>query len=241
MIPPTKPQKKLFLSLSAVLLCIVSTLSQAQVRTLYKNIYTAKVSGLTLSAEQELKEITPGEYEVRTTFDHFLGSIIELGRFYETEEKQLRSLSYFYKRIIFGNKKEDHINIDWSEKVAHYRNHKGKKRDFKIPDNVVDKASQVEAVRRALTRGETSFDISIIERKGLRHSHFKVLKEEVIRVKAGTFKAVKVEKIRDINAKGPQRETRFWMAAYKDSYILLKMEQIETDGKRYEMELSKLN
>ncbi|MFL0796851.1 MAG: DUF3108 domain-containing protein [Cellvibrionaceae bacterium] len=236
-----QPPLSFLLALAVILPSfLLSSYSNAQVRTLYKNTYSAKVGGLTLSAEQELKEIAPGEFEVRTTFDHFLGSIIELGRFYETEDKQLRSLSYFYKRVIFGKKKEDHINIDWPAKKAFYRNHKGSKREFDVPNTVVDKASQVEAVRRALEQGKQSFDVSIIERKGVRHSHFKVLKEETIKVKAGTFKAIKIEKIRDLNAAGPQRETRFWMASHKGSYVLVKMEQVETDGKHYEMELSKL-
>lgn len=229
----------------------VSSQSYGQARSLYKHTYIAKISGLTLSAEQEMKELSEGEYELRTTFDHFLGSIVEISRFQdftpdadkstEPTELSLRSISYFYKRLVFGKSKEDHINIDWATQTAHYRNHKGQKRTFPVPESINDKASQIEAVRRALKQGKKSFEISTIERSGIKTALFKVLKEETLKVGAGHFKTIKVEKIRDKNSTKPQRQTRFWMTLHKGEYVLVKMEQVETDGKRYQMEIKELN
>jgi len=63
---------------------------------------------------------------------------------------------------------------------------------------------------------------------------FRVLGEDKVSTKAGQVDAIKVERVRDPTQS--KRETILWFAKDWD-YLLVRLHQVETDGKEYQIML----
>ena len=63
---------------------------------------------------------------------------------------------------------------------------------------------------------------------------FRVLGEEVVRTAAGLIDAIKVERVRDPTQSS--RKTILWFAKDWD-YLLVRLHQVEKDGKEYQIML----
>ena len=76
----------------------------------------------------------------------------------------------------------------------------------------------------------------IIEGEDVDTYDFRVLGEEKVRTQAGLINAIKVERVRDPGKSN--RKTILWFAKDWD-YLLVRLYQMETDGKEYQIMLGR--
>ncbi len=79
-----------------------------------------------------------------------------------------------------------------------------------------------------------SMSYQIIEGEDVDTYDFRVLGEEKVRTQAGLINAIKVERVRDPGKSN--RKTILWFAKDWD-YLLVRLYQMETDGKEYQIML----
>jgi len=105
---------------------------------------------------------------------------------------------------------------------------------IKTPNDVLDKSLYQIALQRDLAAGGTEFSYQVLDGDELETYNFAVIGEDTVKTKLGKFKAIKVQRIRE-NSK---RNTLIWFAP-KLNFLLVKLEQSETDGKNYQIVLKK--
>ena len=82
--------------------------------------------------------------------------------------------------------------------------------------------------------GKQSVSYQVIDGDEIETYDFRVLGEERVRTKAGLIDAIKVERVRDPTQSS--RKTVLWFA--KDwNYLLVRLHQVEKDGKEYQIML----
>ncbi|KZZ62980.1 hypothetical protein A3762_22710, partial [Oleiphilus sp. HI0125] len=80
------------------------------------------------------------------------------------------------------------------------------------------------------------FDYQVAHKGSIRKYRFKAIGEQTIETKIGTKTATIIEKVREGEA---QRETKFWIDT-ESPYALLKFIQTESDGEKYEINITRL-
>ena len=140
---------------------------------------------------------------------------------------------YRLKRSGLGKGKNIEHNFDWDAKQV-----TGEDRGdpVKLPLNrgLLDKSTYQIALQEAVAAGEKSMSYQIIEGEDVDTYDFRVLGEEKVRTQAGLINAIKVERVRDPGKSN--RKTILWFAKDWD-YLLVRLYQMETDGKEYQIML----
>jgi hypothetical protein len=141
--------------------------------------------------------------------------------------------SYHFERGGLGKSKKVDLDFDWASKFV-----TGTDRNdaVKLPLNrgVVDKSTYQLALQQDVAAGKKSMSYQVVDGNEIETYDFRVLGTEKVATKAGQVDAVKVERVRDPTQ--TKRTTVLWFA--KDwSYLLVRLQQVETDGKEYNIML----
>lgn len=144
----------------------------------------------------------------------------------------IRPLEYRFDHA--GSNKGRHAFLDFDWKGRKVSNTvEGHTWEMEIPLNALDKLVVQVAVMMDLTAGKEQLTYAIADGGKLKEYHFATVARETIKVPAGEFEVVKIERLRKDN----DRTTHLWCAPSL-GYLPVRIEQIEhEDGVTYLSEL----
>jgi hypothetical protein len=141
--------------------------------------------------------------------------------------------SYHFERGGLGKAKKADLDFDWNSKMV-----TGTDRGdaVKIPLNrgMVDKSTYQLALQHDVAAGKKTMSYQVVDDGEVDTYDFRVLGSEKVETKAGKIDAIKVERVRDPTQS--KRTTVLWFAKDWD-YLLVRLQQVETDGKEYNIML----
>jgi len=151
-------------------------------------------------------------------------------------EGRIRPLRYRYIHKNSDKNRNVSLEFDWAEqRVANTA--QGHTWTMPVPPGTLDKFSVRLAVMMDLAAGAAApLEYPIADGGKLKHWRFAVLGTETVNTPAGTFDAVKLQRLR---RRDKERETYLWCAPALD-YLLVRMEHVEEDGSRYHLELDRV-
>jgi hypothetical protein len=202
-------------------------------RALYESRLDVGIE-LTLEAVRELRQQSDGQWVLTSTADAAIAGIEESSRF-TLEQLQVVPQEYQYHHKVFGKRRDATLNFDWpNTRVTNDVDNKPWQMD--IPAGTLDKLGYQMQIRLDLPSGKTKLSYPVADGGSLKQYDFEVLGTESVDTPAGTFEAIKVQRDRGEDAK---RETYIWFAPELD-YMIVKLYQIESDGKKAQLLLKKV-
>ncbi len=213
------------------LLGLLAGLCQAEQPQPFKAHYAAQLNGFKISASRELIEHSDGSQTLDFKADSLLAQLRESSRF-DWQEQQLVPRAYEYHRTGLGRDRHASLSFDWtSQRVTNDVQNKPWRMD--IPLQTLDKLSYQLQLRSDLLN-QRPLSYKVADGGRLKHYHFNVLGEEIIETPLGSLRTLKVQRLRDHDKK---RQTYLWLAC-DWNFLLVRLQQRESNGKYYEINLS---
>ncbi|VVO63872.1 hypothetical protein PS896_00955 [Pseudomonas fluorescens] len=216
--------------------CALLTLPFAQAADLqpFSASYTADWKQLPMSgtAERSLVQEANGVWKLSFKASMMIASLIEESTL-TLDKDTLLPQSYHFERGGLGKAKKADLDFDWNSKMV-----TGTDRGdaVKIPLNrgMVDKSTYQLALQHDVAAGKKTMSYQVVDDGEVDTYDFRVLGSEKVETKAGKIDAIKVERVRDPTQS--KRITVLWFAKDWD-YLLVRLQQVETDGKEYNIML----
>ena len=225
---------------SLFLVLLWSSSSIAQLRT-FQAIYTSQWDlGISLSgkAERSLVKFSDGNYRLTTEASAMIASLAESSLFSFLDD-QLQPIHYSYQRKVFNNKRNVEVAFDWPNKKVK-NTAEGSSWVMDIVPHTLDKQSvqlrlQLDLAITPVVEGQV-YAYEVADGGLLKTYQFIADGEDLIETDLGTFKSVRIKRDR---GEDTNRETWIWFAPELD-YTIVRIVQKETDGKRYQLNLTHL-
>ncbi|QKZ03519.1 MULTISPECIES: DUF3108 domain-containing protein [Pseudomonas] len=141
--------------------------------------------------------------------------------------------TYHFERGGLGKPKKTDLDFDWSQKVVTGTD-RGDAVKVALNRGMVDKSTYQLVLQRDVAAGKKSMSYQVVDGDDVDTYDFRVLGTEKVDTKAGQVEAIKVERVRDPTQN--KRTTVLWFAKDWD-YLLVRLQQVETDGKEYNIML----
>lgn len=223
---------------SILLFSLAAHAGNASPITPFKAIYTSEWdAGIALKGEVErsLTSTSTGQWLFRTYASAMIASIDERSTV-TFDQSHVLPQNYHYKKVVLGKKREAKLAFDWiGNSVKNDIDNKPWK--MEIPVFTQDKLSYQLQMRLDLKSGEKGpFSYKIADGGRLKDYDFKIIGNEKIQSPLGEYDTIKVEMDRGPDA---TRETYIWYAPELD-YMIVKLKQIEGDGKVYALQLKSM-
>lgn len=158
----------------------------------------------------------------------FKDKIIEQSEWKQTEQG-IRPLSYSYSQT--GGKRERHVELkfNWDQgRVENIIDKDAWRMD--IPPGTLDKLVVQFAMMLDLQAGKREMTYAIADGGKLKRYHFRAVGEEVLQTPAGSYRTLKMERVRDNN----KRATYLWCAPDLN-YLPVRVDQREDDDESFRM------
>ena len=222
------------------LVLLWSSNSIAQLRPFHA-IYTSQWDlGISLSgkAERSLIRNDDGSYRLTTEASAMVASLTESTLFTFTDD-QIQPNHYRYQRKILHNKRDVEVAFDWPNKQVK-NTAEGSSWVMDIVPQTLDKQSiqlrlQLDLATIPAIEGK-SYAYEVADGGLLKTYRFIVDGEDIIETPLGDYKSVRIKRDRGENT---ERDTWIWFAPELD-YTIVRIVQKETDGKRYQLNLTQL-
>ena len=219
-----------------LLACALFALPFAQAADLqpFSASYTADWKQLPMSgtASRSLTKEANGVWKLSFKASMMIASLSEESTL-TLDKGTLLPQSYHFERGGLGKAKKADLDFDWANKLV-----TGTDRGdaVKIPLNrgMVDKSTYQLALQHDVAAGKKSMSYQVVDDGEVDTYDFRVLGSEKVETKAGQIDAIKVERVRDPTQS--KRITVLWFAKDWD-YLLVRLQQVETDGKEYNIML----
>jgi len=228
-------------SIAALSLVLIwSSNSVAQLRP-FQAIYTSQWDlGISLSgkAQRSLVKNDDGSYRLTTDASAMVASISE-STLFKLIDDQIQPNHYRYQRKIFLKKRNVEVAFDWpNKKVKNTAG--GSSWVMDIVPHTLDKQSvqlrlQLDLATAPVIEGKT-YAYEVADGGLLKTYRFIADGEDIIETPLGNYKSVRIKRDRGENT---ERETWIWFAPELD-YTIVRIVQKETDGKRYQLNLTQL-
>ena len=196
--------------------------------------YTADWKQLPMSgsAERSLTKNSDGNWTLNFKASMMIASLTETSTF-KVENNSLLPLTYTFERGGLGKAKKVNLDFDWATKMVTGTENKD---PVKLPliSGMLDKSTYQLALQRDVAAGKKSMSYQVVEGEDVDTYDFRVLGPEKVETKAGSIDAIKVERVRDPTKN--KRTTVMWFAPKWDA-LLVRLQQVETDGKEYNIML----
>jgi len=125
------------------------------------------------------------------------------------------------------------LDFDWTAKKVTGTD-RGDAVNIPLNRGMVDKSTYQLALQHDVAAGKKSMSYQVVDDGEVDPYDFRVLGSEKVDTKAGQIDAIKVERVRDPTQS--KRITVLWFAKDWD-YLLVRLQQVETDGKEYNIML----
>ena len=144
---------------------------------------------------------------------------------------RVRPDHYHYRRTGGSREREAILSFDWDNMTV--ENDVGESPwKMDIPAGTLDKLASQLGMMLALGEGKTEVTFNIADGGKLKEYRFRVIGHETLELPAGTFKTVKITKLRD----NKKRETYIWCAP-ELNYLPVRIWQREKDEAIYQSDL----
>src|SRR5690606_29307648 len=121
-------------------------------------------------------------------------------------------------------------DFDYADHTLAWTNN-DKRGSLPLTDPVYDDLNSFMEIRRQLLQGRELIEFDVMDKNEVKAYRFQVLGKEMLETPLGTYEAVHLERLRDPTS---ERVTEFWLASDMD-YLLLKLRQVEPDGRLIEL------
>ena len=196
--------------------------------------YTADWKQLPMSgtASRSLTANTDGTWTLNFQASMMIANLNESSTM-RLDKDALLPQSYHFERGGLGKAKKTDLDFDWNTKTVTGTD-RGDAVKLPVDRGVVDKSTYQLALQRDVAAGKKSMSYQVVDGDSIDTYDFRVLGTEKVATEAGQVDAVKVERVRDPTQN--KRITVLWFA--KDwNYLLVRLQQVETDGKEYNIML----
>ncbi|WP_040262398.1 DUF3108 domain-containing protein [Pseudomonas massiliensis] len=192
--------------------------------------YTADWKQLPMSgtAERSLSKGADGDWTLNFKASMVIASLTESSTL-RMDKETLLPQKYHFERGGLGKAKTVDLDFDWSAKKVTGTD-RGDAITLPLNRGVLDKSSYQLALQHDVAAGKKSMSYQVVDGDEIDTYDFRVLGEEKVQTKAGSIDAIKVERVRDPTQS--KRVTVLWFAKSWD-YLLVQLQQVETDGKEY--------
>ncbi len=204
----------------------------------FKATYTTAFDmGISLSGEavRQLQQTENGQWRFSSEAAAMMAGISEVTRFNYYPSEPIQPVSYRYHRKVLGKSRKASVDFDW-DKLSVTTVVKDKPWKMQVPTGTQDKLSYQLQMRLDLLEGKTDMSYAVADGGKLKEYRFKVTGEEEVDTPYGRYNAVRVMRDRGEDA---NRETLIWLAPELD-YLIVRLEQTESDGKTYALLLKNL-
>ena len=200
----------------------------------FKASYTADWKQLPISgtAGRSLKQLDNGRWELTFEAAMLVASLSEVSTF-RVENGAFLPLTYRFDRSGLGKAKQIEQDFDWTEKQI-LGSDRGEPIRLVLNRGVQDKSTYQLVLQHDVAAGKKSMSYQVVDGNEIEVYDFRVLGDERVRTKAGLIDAIKVERVRDPTQSS--RKTVLWFAKDWD-YLLVRLHQVEKDGKEYQIML----
>lgn len=149
------------------------------------------------------------------------------------KDGSLRARSYRYA-YAGDDDRDQHIVFEWADNIAHdyYR---GDTVSIRIPDGASDPFLAQLKLSKRVAHGMVKGLFPVVNRNKLEIYHLKVVGTGNIKVPAGKFRVVRVER----NDPGSSRKTVFWLAPDLH-YVPVKVQQLKNDKAVFRLALKSI-
>lgn len=225
-------RRALLLVLSA--LSALSLSAQALELKPFTASYTADWKQLPISgtAERSLERLPDNRWQLNFEAAMLVASLSEVSTF-RLENNLFVPLTYRLKRGGIGKGKKVEQDFDWIEKQV-LGSDRGDSVRLPLNKGMQDKSTYQLELQYDVAAGKKSMSYQVVDGDEVETYDFRVLGPERVRTKAGLIDAIKVERVRDPTKSN--RKTVLWFAKDWD-YLLVRLHQVETDGKEYQIML----
>ncbi|MFF7708654.1 DUF3108 domain-containing protein [Pseudomonas sp. NPDC007930] len=209
---------------------LLAPLAQAADLKPFSASYTADWKQLPMSgtAERSLSANANGQWSLSFKASMMIASLSESSEF-KYDKGSFLPQSYSYERGGLGKSKTVNLDFDWSAKKI-TGSDRGDAVNLPLNNGVLDKSTYQLALQHDVAAGKKSMSYQVVDGDDLDTYDFRALGEEKVNTKAGSIDAIKVERVRDPTQS--KRTTVLWFAKNWD-YLLVQLQQTETDGKEY--------
>jgi hypothetical protein len=216
--------------------CALLTLPFAQAADLqpFSASYTADWKQLPMSgtAERSLTKEANGVWKLSFKASMMIASLSEESTL-TVDKDTLLPQSYHFERGGLGKAKKADLDFDWSAKKVTGTD-RGDAVNIPLNRGMVDKSTYQLALQHDVAAGKKSMSYQVVDDGEVDTYDFRVLGSEKVGTKAGQIDAIKVERVRDPTQS--KRTTVLWFAKDWD-YLLVRLQQVENDGKEYNIML----
>ncbi|WP_111496655.1 DUF3108 domain-containing protein [Marinobacter bohaiensis] len=184
------------------------------------------------SATRSLALQDDGSWLYTFKVESFIADITETSRLNWIEGQAKPSTYRYALEGMMIRDRTRSINLNWADQHAtgHYED---RDIDLSVPATAQDPLSYQLQLQQDIRLGKQTMHYQVIDKNRIEEDTFAVLGEETLNGEFGSVNTIKVEKVREEEAK---RTTLMWFAPEWD-YLLVRLLQIEKDGTRYEIHL----
>ena len=211
----------------------------------YQATYTAKYSGMPVTATRVLKKTEQG-YRIISSVKGMLGDIMEQEDFHIDERGHILTDHYLSEKAFFGSARSEELVVDHQAKKATYTStRKNKHRELPLSTGYLGplsyqlqlrndlKASLPQHDDPAFSEQISSYQVplyKVMSRGRIKDYQFEILGEETIDAGIGQIRTLKLQRVRKDN----KRQTAIWVAPAW-GFLIVKIVQQEKGGKHYEI------
>lgn len=222
---------------SALLALFASALLHAEEPRPFHVDYEAHYGNLEASAERSLEfDGATNEWRLASLmqlqlFGTTVTEIEETSRFAWKDNAPVPQRYEFEQRGI-GSRSRNLQFIDGKEVQFAVNDKQG---TLSLTEPAYDDLNSFLVLREQLRQGVTDISFTVVDRDELKPYHYRVSGEEVLKTPQGSFKALRIDRVREGDN---DRTTQLWLALEHD-YLLLKLVQQEPDRDTITLELEK--
>lgn len=200
----------------------------------YSASYTADWKQLPMSgtAERSLTKNDNDTWTLSFKASMMIASLSEVSTL-KVDKGTLLPQTYNFERGGLGKSKKVNMAFDWTTKTV-TGSYSGDVVNLPINPGILDKSTYQLALQKDVAAGKKSMSYQVVDGDSVDTYDFRVLGSEKVDTKAGKVDAIKVERVRDPTQN--KRITVMWFAKDWD-YLLVRLQQVETDGKEYNIML----
>jgi hypothetical protein len=219
--------------LTAACLALASTFAAADQVVPFTASYAADMRKVPVNGEANhtLTRNDDGSWTLNFHAGMFVARLTEESTF-RLQDGRIQPQRYRYERRGLGRGRITTAEFDRAAGEVRGE-HRGDAFSLPLEEGLLDKVSYQFALQRDLLAGKTEMHYRVVDGDDVEDYSFRVTGEQRVTTRVGQFDAVEVERVRD---EGARRQTTLWFA--KDwQYLLVRLNQVETDGQHYQIVL----
>ncbi|MGB0467644.1 MAG: DUF3108 domain-containing protein [Pontibacterium sp.] len=180
-------------------------------------------------SERSLSLTQDNQWQFQSKASAFFASLEESSRF-SWVNGHIQPRQYLYTRKVLGKARKANLSFNWKNQTV-INDVQNKPWRMKIKTGVLDKLSYQLQLQADIAAGKQDLSYEVADGGRLKHYQFAVKGHENISTPAGTYNAIRVERVYE---KPSARKTLIWFAPSLN-YQLIKLYRQEKKDKTYSL------